>query len=504
MGMISAALPRGRIQRFDSIGALLIVGILLIAVLTGLALGLGIYVLAIPVVVALPAAFLFMRPDICLVAVAGLTLVISGLLKSFLGIGQLQWLISALGATLLLISLAKVFFSRRGDLGGEAGGIAILLVLWWVIIVFASVANLVPVLDWFVGIRIFLPFLGVFAYVAYCRPPERLLRAVFLSLMAITSVQWVFCIYQKFVVVPQRIAGGYPGSPWDSIVGTFGGEKFGGGESGSLGVFLAIVLIIAASLHKEKMLGKLAFGAIVIFGLAAMALSESKVVVLLLPLGALIVYRDYIVRRPIRFFMGAFVMIGLVVALLAGYHYMYWQTDNNQGLVDAIVKRLGYSFDPNFRVTTASLGRVGSLVFWWNSHSMMDNPLNLLIGHGLASAVGVSSLIGMGTAVQKYGYMLDTTGAVKILWETGLLGFLVFQSVFVVGFLRAQQLSQHKSIPPWHRAVLTSAQAAMVIMFLSVFYEQTSAGSPPMQFLCMFFLGYIVYWWRESNSGEKR
>jgi type IV secretory pathway TrbD component len=481
--------------------ALTLFGIVLIAVFTGLALGSGAYLFAAPVAALLPAALLLLRPDICLIVVAGLVLMVAGILKFFLGLGQFQWLVSALGITLLFVALTKTVFSRE-RVKASATGIELSLALWWALIVFASLANFVPVNEWVVGIRIYLPFLGVFAYIAYCRPSERLLKGLILFLLLIASVQWAFCIYQKFVIVPQRMAGGYPGSPWDSVVGTFGGEKFGGGESGSLGVFLAVVLTIAAALHKARMLGGVAFAMVMFFGLIAVGLSESKVVVLLVPLGALIVYHDYLVKHPVRFLLGAALVAGFVLALLITYYFVYWQSSTRLGLVDSIIQRLSYSFDPDFRVSAVNLGRFGSLVFWWDSHSILDNPLTFLLGNGLASAVGTSTLIGMGSATRVYGYVLDSTGASKLLWESGLLGLLLFLSLFVVGFFRARRLARLDSVPPWHRAALGGVQAGMVLMFLAVFYEVTTVSSPPMQFVLMLLLGYIVYWWRETRGGK--
>jgi hypothetical protein len=325
-----------------------------------------------------------------------------------------------------------------------------------------------------------------------------------LFLLAIAAIQWVFCVYQKFIVVPARIGGGYPGSPWDSVVGSFGGEKFGGGESGSLGVYLAVALTIGAALYRNRQMGGGLFALLLLTGFAAVGLSEAKVVVLLLPLGALLVYRDYFYKRPVRFFFGGFAMLGIVLALLFGYYAMYWQSENQLGFFDSLMLRLSYSFDPNFRVTSNNLGRIGSLVYWWNAHSLLENPLGLLLGHGLASAVGASTVIGVGVAVREHGYLLDTTGATKLLWESGLLGFCAFAAVFVLGFLRAWKLAQLDVIPDWHRAALLGTQAAMVLMPLAIFYEVTVVSSPPMQFTAMFLLGYVAYWWRESGGGERR
>lgn len=480
----------------------LVIGALLIAVFAGLAIAMGLYILAAPIALILPGALLLARPDLCLIGVAGLTLLVGGSLRYFAGLGQFQWIVSCLGVVLLFIAFIRVFFAARRE-PRLASSIGLLFALWWVSLLFASLVNMVPVLDWFVGIRIFLPFLGVFAYVAYCKPSERLLRGLLLFVIAIAAVQWIFCLYQKLVIVPQRIGGNYPGSPWDSVVGSFGGEKFGGGESGSLGVFLVIAVALAAALHKAREMRGWVFGLILLCALAASGLSESKVVVLLLPLGVLIVYKEYVYQRPVKFLIGCVATFGAVLVLLLGYHFMYWQSGSNLGFVDGLVQRLTYSFDPNFKVASNNLGRIGSIAFWWDKHSLLENPVSLLVGHGLASAVSISSVIGSGTAVIQYGYLLDTTGATKLLWETGLLGTTLFLAIFMLGLRKASRLSKVEAIPPWHRAVLRGVEAAMVMMPLAVFYEVTVVSSPPMQFVAMLLLGYVVYWWRETKGGRR-
>ncbi len=481
-------------------GVLLVAGALFLGVFGALAIAVGQYMLAAPIALLLPAVLLLTRPDICLIAIAGLTLLVGGSLRYFVGLGQLQWVVSCLGAALLVFAFVRMLFVIRRE-RRQFSSIGWLFAFWWALLVFASLANLLPVPDWFVGVRIYLPFLGVFAYIAYCKPSEQLLRRLLLFLIAVAACQWIFCVYQKFVIVPQRIAGNYPGSPWDSVVGSFGGEKFGGGESGSLGVYLVIALTLAAALRKSKQMRGWVFALVMLFGMAAVGLSESKVVVLLLPLGALVVYKEYVYRRPVRFFLGCTAVVAMMLAVLFGYHVMYWQSGSNLGFLDTLMQRLAYSFDPHFKVTTNNLGRLGSLLFWWDKHSVVDNPLTFFVGHGLASAVSISSLIGSGTAVIRYGYLLDTTGATKLLWETGLLGTMTFLAIFVLGWHKARRLSANMTIPLWHRAALRGVEAAMVVMPLAVFYEVTSVSSPPMQFTAMLLLGYVVYWWRETRGG---
>ena len=170
-------------------------------------------------------------------------------------------------------------------------------------------------------------------------------------------------------------------------------------------------------------------------------------------------------------------------------------------MIDALFARFSYSFDPYFQASTTNLGRVKSLLFWWEKHAL-DDPLTLLIGHGLASAVSSSSIIGEGGAVHRYGIMLDVTGVSKLLWESGLIGLVVFLLIFAFGFFRARSLKVHPALPAWHRAAMVGVEAVMVLMPLSIFYEVTIVSSPPMQFMAMFLLGYVAYWWRETGGGR--
>ena len=476
--------------------------ILAMAVLTGSAVAAGAYILVALMALIIAATYLLMRPDICLVFFAGLTLMVAGTLKYFLGLGQFQWALSALGAALLGYSLVRTLFARPGK-RAPATGIEQAMALWWTTLLFSSLANGVHTLDWLVGLRVYLPVFGIFAYLTYCQPSEQLLKRLIVFIVAIASIQWIFCLYQKLQVVPIRIALHYPGSPWDSIVGTFGGEKYGGGESGSLGIYLSIIIVVAAALRKNRQMTSGLLLLILLTSIAAIAMIESKVVAAMIPLGCFLVYREYTFKQPIKFLLGAILLGGLMLGVLVVYYYAYWQTDSNLGLIEAVYSRFAYSFDPYFQASTTNLGRVKSLIFWWDKHSLIDNPLTLLIGHGLASAVSASSIIGEGTEGHRYGVMLDVTGASKLLWESGVIGLLLFLLTFAIGFNRAQCLKGYPGLPEWHRAAMSGVEAAMVLMPISIFYEVTVVSSPPMQFMAMFLLGYVAYWWRETGGAQR-
>jgi hypothetical protein len=117
--------------------------------------------------------------------------------------------------------------------------------------------------------------------------------------------------------------------------------------------------------------------------------------------------------------------------------------------------------------------------------------------------VGVSSILGVGSATKLYGLGLDATGASKLLWETGIFGLLTFVSIFVVSYFRSLRLKSDVRIPEWHQAALRAAGAAMPIIVVGIFYEVTAVSSPPMQLTAFFLVGYISYWHRFINSQPK-
>ncbi|MGC6547584.1 capsular biosynthesis protein, partial [Escherichia coli] len=64
---------------------------------------------------------------------------------------------------------------------------------------------------------------------------------------------WVFyaqipvMIYQVLLVVPQRVAVRGEDEKWDSVVGTFGGDPMGGGNTAAMGLFCLLIMLLKVS-----------------------------------------------------------------------------------------------------------------------------------------------------------------------------------------------------------------------------------------------------------------
>ncbi|GMV54406.1 MAG: hypothetical protein AMXMBFR6_02110 [Betaproteobacteria bacterium] len=477
----------------------LILGLLL-ALLLGLVAGSGSLLLALMFGGALVGAFLLARPDAMLWLLLATVLVLSGTVQFFADFHQLQWIASLLGMALLAVGLYQQLGSRPLPASPAGPSIGVVAGLFLLMLAVSSAVNAVPPDQLIVGLRAYLPFWGVFAVLAAARLDEHQVRALLLAMLAVAALQWPLALYQKIFVVPERIALNYFGSAFDSVVGTFGGPKFGGGASGSLGVFLALMLVFAGALWHRRQLTTRWFALLFLTIGVAMGLTETKVVFMLVPLGMLWVFRDGLVRRPVAFVLGSAAVLVLLAGVLFSYYKLYWEDSGRGDFWDVIGRRFAYSFDPNFMATADWPGRIAGLLIWNRHHELASEPFTTLLGHGAAAATTFSTFMGPSAASRRYGLGLDVTGATKLLWDSGALGFLLFLALFGTGFVIAGRLLRDARIPDWHRAALNGAQTAMPLLALALFYEVTSVSSPPVQFLAMFLLGYIAYWQRRLRQ----
>jgi hypothetical protein len=64
-------------------------------------------------------------------------------------------------------------------------------------------------------------------------------------------VQIPVAIYQVIFVVPKRVAFRGEDEKWDSVVGTFGGDPMGGGNTAAMGMFCLLIMLLKVSEFKH-------------------------------------------------------------------------------------------------------------------------------------------------------------------------------------------------------------------------------------------------------------
>ncbi|MBL8469179.1 hypothetical protein [Methyloversatilis discipulorum] len=497
--------PYGSKVNFAAIGVLIVS--MMAGILLAIMASLGAHLYALVLAGGLVGLFLITQPTLMFPLLVLFIFLVDGLAQSVLGIGQVQWLISGLGLAILASYMLRL--SRPANPPLPRGQsfvltpISVATLVFFSILAASTAINRVEFGQLIVGLRSYVAMWGVFVFVAAGYYEERTVRRLFFALMVVAAIQWPFAIYQHFFVVAEREALRIFGSSWDSVVGSFGGSKFGGGQSSSLAIFLVVMVVLATSLLKHGLLRKSIFFALLCAVLLALGLAETKVIFVLIPFGLALLYRAEIIRRPVRAIGGALLMATLLALVLFSYHTLYWEGRRNLNTSDDIVERFTYSFKPDYYAAGIWPGRVTALNIWADKTDLQSNPVAVLIGHGAAAAVSSSAIIGQGELTRKYGVGLEASGGSKLLWETGLLGLVSFLLLPVAGYFCAGRALKRGVENLTDRAILEAVQASMPLLAIVVFYETTVVSVPPMQFLLMLGLGYAQYWYLKTRPPRR-
>lgn len=490
---------------FAAIGVLIVS--LTAGVLLALMASLGAHLYALVLAGGLVGLFMITQPVLMFPLLVLFIFLVDGLAQTILGIGQVQWLISGLGLALLASYLLGLSRPANPPLPRRERfvltPILAATVVFFSILTASTLINRVEFGQLIVGLRSYAAMWGVFVFIAAGYYSDRMVRRLFFALMVVAAIQWPFAVYQHFFVVAEREALRIFGSSWDSVVGSFGGSKFGGGQSSSLGIFLAVMVILATSLLRHGLIRRWIFGLFVFAALLALGLAETKIIFVLIPFGLVFLFRAEIVRHPLRAIGGGVVMTTFLAIVLYSYHTLYWEGRRNIDASQDIIERFTYSFKPDYYAAGIWPGRVTALNIWADKTDLQTNPVGVLIGHGAAAAVSSSAIIGQGELTRKYGVGLEASGGSKLLWETGLLGLISFLLLPVAGYFCAGKALKRGVDNPVDRAILEAVQASMPLLAIVVFYETTVVSVPPMQFLLMLGLGYAQYWYLKTRPPRR-
>ncbi len=429
-------------------------------------------------------------------------------------VGSLEYFARVKGASWGLLLIALAIFARvllefcidskiRPRIDSSS-------VLFWLVvcipIVFtiSAVLNAVPGNQILSGIKKYVPFLGVFFLIALGFIRQETLVKMFKAMICIACAQWLFTLYQWVVIVPirEKMSNGN-GIPHDAIVGSFGGNMFGGGASSSMALFvlLCIALVIALWQHKQLSPGKFILAIVLL--LAPLAMAEVKAFILFLPFVVVLLFRHLIFKNPAKFIAALISLVIGLAAITLVYDALIWsKKDDYQGFLNHFSKTMTSTFQEKeedmladaWTQGDARLGRTEIMIYWINNHSIKE-PLPFLFGHGLGtSRMAESGALGSGEMAAKHGMPLNGTASSQLLWDVGVLGLALYMALFVVAYFQSGRLAKTEAIPIFHRALLMGIQPMMLISIFTIPYKSLIVGDPGAQLTVMFLLGYVAYW----------
>jgi hypothetical protein len=467
----------------------LLVGALFFALLAGLAASTGAPLVAGVLAAAIAGAALLASPRFHIAFAMFFALVATGILEFFFFFGQANWMSSLLvGSGILAAAVHAVGMPGRSNARQGIGWFGVLVGLFLLLLAFSSLLNRIPVGQAIVGVRNYVPYIGVATLLLYCRLQPEFVRKLPLGLLAIGLLQMPFALFQHLVTGPWRAAlRNAVGRSDEAIVGTFGGSAVTGGYTGEMAAFLVMCIVFVIALRRERQIGTGLAALMSLVLLVPILLAETKVSLVLLPLLVGVCFVRDALHNP-RFFLVALVVgVILVGAIGIVYYLRYWHDSAGAA------RTLGYSFDPNFMVTRFHRGRVGAIVHWYQMNPGAGQVITAFFGHGMGSSLESSATIGIGSAVVRYGLGLDAHAMARLLWDSGVAGFAVFLLLSLRTFWVARRLARRDNADPLVRASLVFCSGAGLAMTLMLPYQDAVLGGSALQFLFWFCAGFVEY-----------
>jgi hypothetical protein len=440
-----------------------------------------------PIMIALGAGIIFgpiflLIPEITIwvVLVIGFLL---GILSANPQYSKITWIIALLNMLLLIPCFVNMFFGKQR----RAPGFMLISLL------FLVYAILVSILQWYSleqvasGFKRYFQSFGLMMALAMLPFTARHYLRWGMFLLIVALLQFPFALFELLVLVPLRGGLSYSSETTDVVAGTFGANI----QSGSPNFVMVIYLFIAlsflvarwrAGLIKNKFFYPLAF----IF-LLPLGMGETKIAVFMLPLMGLVILKEDLIRAPLRYLPA---IIGLVLLTML-FGYLYISVIMNSSLDEVVAGTLRYNVGDQGYSSTQSLNRWTSITFWIERQNW-DDLFGVLIGNGLGSSfTSVDSIAGhLGLKYMHYG--IDLTAISTLLWDTGLIGFILFVSIFFSAWVAAGRL-RGSVRDPAVKADALAIQAAIALFFLSLPYTDYIVNLVSMELIYSVVLGYLGY-----------
>lgn len=431
---------------------------------------------------ALALAFLFRDPKISIPIIVLLSLP-TGALVSMIGpaAAKLPWLVSALTFSLWPLAMCRMLQQRT-----LPAYIPLTVVFVAHSLIFAM-AQGNAVAEVVAGSKRYFQGYGVMFALAFFSVKKHDIALLGKLLLLTALLQLPFAIYEFLVLVPMRGGLEAGGEATDVVAGTFGANLVGGSANSEMAAFLLIVFSFLLTRWRTKLLTTARFASLAVLCLAPLLLGETKVVVLLFPVILLIVLRKDLIKKPeesIPLFIAG-------VALCLAFGYVYVALMDTKVAGDSLATTLQYNLG-NDGYGNNILNRTTVLSFWWQHHSL-ETPVHLFFGHGIGSAyLGMNNLIPGHVALQYPRYGIDLTSASTLLWDTGVVGFLLHLSLYFFAWSAASKLWA-KVGDPATRADLLAIQAALAIFLIFTFYRDSAVNLLSFEIVIALVLGYLAW-----------
>jgi hypothetical protein len=466
-----------------------IVAMVMMAVLVGLiatTANLSFVVLLVGLMVGIP---LLSAPRITILIILALGMISGFIYSTFASTvgGKLTWGVAMLGILIILPCILKL-------LGGlkDTPSFIWLALVFMIYTLIAAVLQGSPMNEYVAGLKRYFQMYGLMFALALLDFKAEDHRRWLNFMLLIALLQLPFCLYERIVVIPKLGRSGPLVDSIDVVSGTLGGGLEGGSTSGDMASFLIMAIAFVMARYRAGLVRTQVTIILLILLMIPLVLGETKSVVILLPLVWFVLLRKEFTKKPAQFFLQflAIFMVSLAIGMV------YVSMSNRGGIHSSVEKTIDNLLSYNIGTKSYtgkenSLNRTTVLSHWWNNQSWQD-PLGLLVGNGLGSSASVGGTLPGHMGEKYFGWGIDLTSASVLLWETGLLGFLLFISILSSAWLSAGRLWTRVT-DPTVRADALAIQAAIAILMFQIFYNSSLVNLLPFELITAYLLGYLGY-----------
>lgn len=312
---------------------------------------------------------------------------------------------------------------------------------------------------------------------------------VFIEVLDGPNKDWLlkFFLILPFLQIPfamhQRLVLGSGLTKWDSVTGTFGGQMLGTGPNSVLIIYMVVSLLFAIQKYITKQI-TFNYFVLIFMTIAVIAgLGETKALFVLLPIAILVQNLSLIRRSPLKFF-SIFAFLCISLFLLQQWYEVFNYQARYGGDLLSFSERLSSTLLTQIDTDTGNysdngrLGRFGSIVFWYeNTH---NDLFSTIFGYGLGSSR--DGFTGKGFVADNFSIVLNLTSFSAILWDFGVLGFLLISSIFFIKLYQIENLNRYEkqtSVILFNRTL----QASIMVIYASIFYKNILLENLQFQFL---------------------
>jgi O-antigen/teichoic acid export membrane protein len=406
------------------------------------------------------------------------------------------WGISLLSMLLLMPSIMNVLWSKHR----KVPGFMLLALAFFFYSIVVSVIQCTSIMEFVAGFKRYFQSFGLMlALTMIVFLPQSYVRWR-KFLMVVALLQFPFALYELLVLVPLRGGLSSSSATTDVVAGTFGANLEGGSPVAEMAIYLIIVLAFLVSRWRAGVISGKVFYLFSFICFLPLGMGETKIVVIMLPMVGFILLKEDLMRNPFRYLPSLLVLV-LLTSLIT---YVYVVVIMNSNLYDVISGTIAYNVgNAGYTGEIGGINRWTSITFWFQHQSWYD-PMSVFIGNGLGSsyfAQGADSI--GGHVASRYYADINLTAASTLLWDTGLIGFIMFLSIFIAAWRSVSRLYQLVS-DPIVKADALAIKAAISLFLLDVVYSNALVTLLCLQLIYAVVLGYLGYLMNYHGYFDKR